>query len=413
LVLSLPMLRPGELPADLIRLDNGGELRGEFRGPVSRESESVVEIITWTGARVIVARPDTQFLTVRSQKLEEYETRAKQRPATVEACWELAEWCRTQGLSRQRSEQLEQLLAIDPQHEDAHRGLGHTFQQGRWMTRHEEMTARGYVRHGNRYVTQQELDLLQKSEAQREAEQAWFPRVRLWLGWSLGNHAARRAEGLEKFRAIRDPDAVAAIVNFLATHEQADVRRLGVEVLGQLTGSRPVGPLVARSLEDPDSDVRRTAFQTLDPDQHAEARARYAAALSHELNVVVRRAAVALKDVGDATVVPALIEALVTAHRYRVTYKELTPSYAVGSDGSLGLVSPGEIWLPPDVDLALRTGQLPYGVVVQPPPQSGVLKTTTVQRHERNPEVLSALKHLTGRDFGYDERTWQLWRASE
>ncbi|MCA9111068.1 MAG: hypothetical protein KDA52_14040 [Planctomycetaceae bacterium] len=60
----------------------------------------------------------------------------------------------------------------------------------------------------------------------------------------------------------------------------------------------------------------------------------------------------------------------------------------------------------------MRTGQLPYGAVVIPPPGGTVTKSTTVTRTERNVEVLEALKTLSGENFGFDERTWQLWWAA-
>lgn len=396
--------------ADLIRLKNGGEVRGT----VIRKSDgfrSEVSITTLTGARIVVDRVDIEFVTPRSINLELYESKVRRLPDTVEAHWELAEWCREKKLSRQREEQLEAILALDPDHEGAHRALRHQFHDGEWLTHEELMQSRGYIRYQRRWVTQQELDLIQKTEAEREAEQQWYGRIRLWLGWITGRHADRRQEGLANLTSLSDPDAVPALRQFLAEHEDAHVRMLFVQILSRLPGLKPLRPLVERSLEDPESRIRTEAIAGLDPRFQDEAIEFYVSALTNDLNTVVRRAALALRSIGTEEVVDELIEALVTEHRYKVTVRIQDQSYAVGSDGSIGMARGTA--LPPGIEGALRTGQLPYGAVVVPPRRATRTKTVTVKRSERNPEVRETLKTLTGQDFGYDERTWTLWWTAQ
>ena len=36
-----------------------------------------------------------------------------------------------------------------------------------------------------------------------------------------------------------------------------------------------------------------------------------------------------------------------------------------------------------------------------------------VKRDHQNAEVLTALQRITGKNFGYDERTWRLWWNAE
>ena len=101
-----------------------------------------------------------------------------------------------------------------------------------------------------------------------------------------------------------------------------------------------------------------------------------------------------------------LIDALATSHKMRVPQG---PAYAVGfnRNGTQGNLNSG---LPPDVEAALRSGQLPYGVVidnsnVRAPP----VKWVTVRVPLQNSEVLDALRTLSQQNFGYDKRAWRLW----
>jgi hypothetical protein len=397
--------------ADLIRLNNGGEIRGSVQHKTDLAGRTEVSIVTLTGARIVVSRSDIEFVTPRSIELEIYESRVRTLPDTIEAHWELAEWCRQNKLTRQRTEQLEAVLALDPDHEAAHKALRHTFHNGEWLSQEELMRSRGYIRHKNRWVTQQELDLIEKSAAEREAEQKWYGKIRLWAGWLTGRHPERRQEAIANLTALSDSDAVPAMQQFLAQHENPDVRLLCVRVLARLPGLKPLRPLVERSLDDEESTIRSEAIAGLSPDQHEGAIELYLSALTHDLNVVVRRAALALRSIGTQAEVDELIDALVTEHRYKVTVKIQDQSYAVGSDGSIGMAQ--GTMLPPEVEGALRTGQLPYGAVVIPPRSAVRTKTITVKRAEQNPEVRETLKQLTGQDFGYDQRTWHLWWAAQ
>ncbi|MBX3439560.1 MAG: HEAT repeat domain-containing protein [Planctomycetaceae bacterium] len=397
--------------ADVVRLKNGGEVRGTVETAVAGQAATDLTVTTLTGARVTLRRDDVQFVTRRSLKIEEYETRAREMTPTVDAHWELAEWCRENRLPRQREEQLQRILELETDHEAARRGLGYTRHGEQWMTRHEVMQADGYVRHNGRYVTRQELELIEKTQVQRDAEQEWLSKVRLWFAWATGSHAGRRTEGMQQLHEIRDPNAIHALAKLMADHDDPQVRRLFVDILGRMQGAAPVAPLVRRSLVDSDATIRTAAMSAIDPAQHKGARTLYVESLRNELRLIVCRAAVALGVIGDRYSVPPLIDALVTEHRYRVTYQEQTPSFAVGADGSIGF--PGSTsGLPADVEFLARTGQLPYGAVVLPPPGRTVTKSTIIKRREENMEVLGALKNLTGQDYGFDQRSWGLWWAA-
>lgn len=391
--------------ADLIRLKSGGEVRGEVDRKKSRPSQPQVFVTTMNGIEVVLDRTEIEFLTYRPHKVEVHETLARKAPDTVEGQWKMAEWCREQKLDQQREEHLERIVELDPDHLRAHRGLGHTERGGKWMSRDEVMTAAGYVKYKNRYITPQELALIEKTEAEQEAEQEWFQNIRLWKGWLTGRNEDRRTNANIEFLKIRDPNAVNGLVKAFQDDDSKLLRNYYVGILAKIGGAKPVKPLVAQSLHDVDYEVRYNALNALKEDQFEEAMPHFVEALKEDDNVVVRRGGRGLARVGDERVVPELIAALNTTHRYRVRVPKESTSFTNGNYGSPGVV------LPPEIEGLLRAGQLPNGVIVtnnQPVPT----KLVTIKYTHQNSEVHAALQKITGESFGYDERTWRLWRSA-
>lgn len=395
--------------ADLIHLKGGGEIRGKIDSrQISRQRQ--VTITTLSGGTVTVDADKIEFVTRRSLTTEEFETRLKLSEQTVEAFEELAEWCRLKNLKKQRLSVLQRIVELDPQHQAAHRGLGHIQYEGQWVSRDERMRAEGYVKHKGRYITRQQLELVQKDDAQLSAELAWYKSVRVWHGWLTGRHRDRSREGLKQLQAIDTVDAVSALTQFLGEDKRKASRMLYVEILVGIDGPRVAGSLALMSLRDKDQEVRYAALNGIPGDQQRAAIPVFLRGLKDELNAVVRRAAVGLNRVGNEEVVAALVDALVTSHRYRVRVPAKGQSVSFNADGSTTTQS----LLPPDVEAALRTGQLPYGVQVhQPQLTKKPTRTVIIKREHRNEEVLVALQKITGRDFGYNERTWHLWANSQ
>ena len=398
-------VQPAE--ADLIKLKNGGEVRGRIDRKRGSTKAAQVTIVTLNGTVVVVDRSQIEFVTRRSVKIEEYETRAKAIPHSIDAHLELAEWCRKNGLTRQRVEQLKSVIEIAADHEKAQAGLGHTLRNGKWMTRDEDMLSRGYVKYKNRYVTPQEMELIQKTKAELDREQAWYKDVRLWLNWIKGRKAELARQGLAELQQIIDPDAVAALSNFMHDDKSGKLRRLYVEILGRIPGNKPVKALVVQSRHDSNYEIRYESLNSLSSKQYEAAMPIFLRELRNESNVVVRRAGVGLQRVGDERAIPNLIAALITTHRYKVRVPKKGVGF--GTNGSFGGTT-GNSVLPPNIELMLRSGQLPNGVIINQPSQANVLtKVITIKYDHKNREVLSALSRLTGKDFSYDQRTWRLW----
>lgn len=125
-------LAVASLEADIVHLTNGRTLEGE---------------VTYQGDRVVV-KTDFGSVTLRREEVlrvehvatpeEEYEQRASAlAPEDTEGHYQLALWCRDQGLKGQAAAEARAVLAAVPDHEGAHRLLGHVLFDGRWMTEAE------------------------------------------------------------------------------------------------------------------------------------------------------------------------------------------------------------------------------------------------------------------------------------
>jgi hypothetical protein len=406
-IAAILTLSPCPVRADFVTLKNGGEIRGEFLGDVKAKSPGpAVSIRTLSGATVVVAGSEVDSLVRRRLVAEEYETRRRACPDTAESHWELADWCRQKTLSKEREAELRRVVELDPEHVPAHRALGHIRHKGRWGTQDEVMTARGYVKYKGKYLLPQELELIQQDERVTEAEKGWFRKVRLWHGWLDSGHSERQNEALAQLQAIKDPDAVAALAKSFRAVPTEEERLLYVEIIGRIDGEKPLQPLVLQSLWDESRPVRDAAIKGVRNRDVDKALPAYVRGLKNELNLIVNRAGTALGQIGNDTVVPYLIDALVTRHTYVIAVQDPTPG--VRSDGTM--TAPGQPVLPPQVEAMLAAGQLPYGVQVNQVTTSPArVREIPVEKDEENPEVLSSLTLLTGENFGYDEAAWRKW----
>ena len=403
-VLSAPPAR-----ADVIRLKSGGEVRGTVDRETAVASSPHVRIETLAGSLVAVAREDVEFISYRSPAVEEYESRKRRIPDTVEARWELAEWCREQGLREQRDEQLALIVRLDPEHEDAHRGLGHTLRNGEWMSRDEDMLVRGYIKHKGDWITPQELELIEQTEADREKELEWYRQIRQWHVWLTGRSIERSQRAYGELQRITDPYAVSGLRKFFSDEQDQRLRALFIQIVSQIPGRQAAVALANQSLNDVDGELRYEALNGIGPEQHEAAMPLFIRELRNGANEMVRRAALGLQRVGNEDAIPYLVDALVTTHTYRVWVD--APSISVNPNGTAA--QPQSV-LPPNIDLQLRTGQLPHGVIVNTPNQPPKPKRKmVVKRDHQNAEVLTALQRITGKNFGYDERTWRLWWNAE
>jgi len=397
--------------ADFVTLRSGGEVRGELladSGPAGGKQKLPAEVLTirtLSGAMVAIGKSEVESVVRRRLVLEDYETLRRAAPETVSAHWELAEWCRQKSLAKERENHLRRVVELDPEHTAAHRALGHVKHQGQWASQDDVMTSRGYVKYKGKYLLPQELELILQDERVSEAEKGWFRRVKMWQGWLDSDRPDRQTEALSQLQAIRDPDAVPALARTFKALPDEKQRLLYVEILTKILGDKPVSPLVLQSLWDESEAIRTAAIQGIRGKDVAKALPFYLRALKNGLNLIVNRSADALGQLGNDAIVPPLIDALITRH----VYTEVVPDVAPGvrSDGTQAPA--GQPVLPPNIEMLLAAGQLPYGVRVQYPLAPVRMKEITYEKDEQNQSVLAALNLLTGENFGFDEPTWHRW----
>ncbi len=418
-LLSVPPIQ-----ADVVKLRNGGLIRGEVTSkPTGKQKSkecSTVTVKTILGGVVEVPNSTVVEIVQRAKVLERYELLKRLTPDTVEGHRELAIWCKNQKLEEQRREQLQQILRLKPDDTPAHLALGHIKVGHQWFSREEYdrfMQAQGYVYYQGRYVTVQERELLEEKTSFTQKERDWFSKIRIWYRWLKGTKPKQRRLAWNKLRSVQDPAAVRALCHFLGKDADVAVRRLLATLLGRIHSEQAFQKLVQLTLQDHAPSVRLAAVKELSKRQWCEqARAVFRGALKSKSNLVVRHAAEALGEIGTSADVPSLIEAIVTVHSYRVPVTTYAPTYCFSTDGSFQIGGVPTVPLPPEVEIALRTGQLPYGVVVTPDPRALAARQTRlvrVQVRQENPEVVGALQKLTGQNFGFDRQAWWQWLESQ
>jgi hypothetical protein len=418
---------PRSASADLVKLKGGGELRGVFLDPIrsGKAPNQPVRVTTLTGGVVVVNSADVELVAKRSRQVEEYEWKSRMTPATVAGHWELQEWCRQNGLKKERELQLAVVISLEPNHADAHRLLGHIKEHGKWMTRDEAMTAKGYVKYKGKFLFPQEVELLELSEAQRESAGGWHKKLVVVQDWLHGPSQERQQQALQQLDQLADTNASGPLIKLFRNDPADPVRLVFVKTLGRVGGAGAVQALVLQSLFDTSPAVRAAAMEAISRKDRAQAIPIYLKGLKDELNEIVLRSAAGLGHFGDEEVVPSLIEALVTVHSYQVKVHETgylaqgsyPPEFSTqavinrpvdipvsipGIPLPLSSSNPGAIYNPGN--LGATTPQ-----VVQLPPLVSRDRIQVISHPQQNMEVLAALRKLTREDFGYDQRTWRIW----
>ena len=342
----------------------------------------------------------------KPKRIVAYEKIAARYSDDVEGNWALAEWCKRQRLATRRKQHLRRVLELEPDHAGARRALRYVRRGDRWLTREQSMTSRGYVRYRGRWILPQQRDLLVSKKRQSVETKQWMRKVKLWISYSQDRRPRLQEQGLANLRAIEDPAALGALDRLLGEQEDETYRLLLVEILSNIDDPKVTSQLIARSLTDPSGEVRSRAVDLIVRRSDLDALEKYKRALHSKDNVVVRRAAVALSEFEDVSVVPALIEALVTTHKVRVFssrpsgfgFSSTTVSPSGLGVGTLPGTAQGPIILP-------STGGIGLGYGGKAPKMARV--------EIRNNEALFALNKLTGKNFSFDKDAWRLYWETE
>lgn len=392
------------LPAhgDEVRLSEDGVIRGQV---ITYPRDRQVVVRSLTGTVYTLDWANTAGTTKRRDIVDEYLTRdrAAERSGRVADRMQLADWCRENRLESRRREQLQRLLELDPEHVAARVELGHVWQDGRWMTPDEQQRAKGLVLYNGKWVTPAVRQLLLQNADEQARSRDWYRRTKRWLAAIDGRDGRLKAKALREIASIDDEAALATLRRNFATHDRVDVRRHTIIALENIGGDRAAAVLATMAVEDAEDALRVEAVEAIERESVPFATGQIAKQLLSNSNDSVRRAAAALHWLGDETVVPKLIPALVTKHAIVVEVPIPAQRFGVGG-GSIG---PAQPIIHPAEMIARAGGPAP---IYEPSRQPTRRQRVRVER--KNREVLQALQKLTGQDFGFNERLWWTWLQS-
>jgi hypothetical protein len=428
----------GECRADRIMLRGGGQLRGKVLPDPLHPDRST--ILTETGKTPLNFQK-AQILQVITEPspLDEYLARRDQVEPTASAQFELGLWCEQHKLKDLAQVHYEAALKQDKTFAPAHQKLGHVLYSDTWLWGDELREAQGLVRHKGQWMSSQEKERREAQEATGAEQASWVRRLKLLRQSIVNGPDERRREAEAQLMEIRDPIAVAPLVQVLGEGSEP-LRTLLDRVLTAIDGPEASSALVRHILYETDADVRRGTMDSLSKRKEVNVEPALVKALQSKSPAIVNRAAWALGQLGAVATVPRLIPALFTT-QYRIvippigggtsggnfgaSFGSVAPTPGMGSSPYLynyGVSSYGMLTPP-----VVGPGVAAFGASAVPLPtlpsnsfsaNGGVTGTRSgpppriVPYTFRNVEVLATLVKLTGQDFGFDIPTWQRWVTS-
>lgn len=370
--------------ADLFVLRQGGRLRGTW---LNRQEPPPVQysIQTEEGAVLKLDASEVRLALPQDAKAAEYERRLECCADTVEGHWQLAEWCRGQGLKEPRESHLQRVLELSPDHAGARHALGYSQLRGEWVTRDGIQRQRGYQRYAGRWRLPQEIELLEASQDSEQAQKRWLVQMVRWREM-LNTSTTREAH--QGFESIRDPQAVRGLRILLKQEAYRQVKLLYLDALERIGTPAAIDALVDGTLQDPDEEIFHACLEKILRLRPPHVEKRYVAALKDDSNVRVNRAAYALGQLREKSVFSPLIRALVTTHT--IVIPKASDAYTA--------------------TFARTDGGAPLGGTGFSAGGEPLVISQTVN----NQEVLSALIRLSGGvNYGFDKQAWQYWLDNE
>lgn len=388
---TLSLLFVATARADTVVLKGGGQISGEILGEDHPSPETKpqdwIRIRTRDGVLLEIPRTQVAEVVRLSAVQAEYERLREKTPDTVEGHFGLADWCRDHHLPQQRELHLRRIIELEPDNARARALLGYQKVGNEWKTRDEIMKSMGYVLYKGRWMLPQQVQLEQEKEEQTAVHREWAQKIHRLL-----NRFEADPVGVEhELRSIKDPAAVKPLVLAMKDERRDVVRLTLADVLGGIGSPEAIRALAIIAIEDPVEEVRLRALEFLAPTRSGEVVAYFVGRLQDKDNTIVNRAGEALKRMGDPSAIPALIDALVTRHKFVIPGRR--PPGAIGAGFS-----------------SSSTGQsgMSFGA------GGGGDSTKIVERAIPNRAVLEALVELSGgKNFGFDVRLWKQWYAEQ
>jgi len=325
--------------ADVFYLSNGGRIEGTLLNPDRRPRANYI-VKSGLGATLTLSNDQVDRVVVKSKLQSYYEARLQTLSDTVDAHFDMARRCKLAKMEKQRVFHLEQVLRLDPNHEESRYALGYSRIEGKWMRQDEWMIEQGYVRDRGAWRLPQEMEIVRATEAADRVTIEWRKKLKTWRSWIIKGRDRVR-EGERNIRRIRDPRAAVAFAEQLDNEkEPRQLKLLYVDMLGSLPCAVSVDSLVKHSMEDLDSRVREACRDEVTRVGSQRATELFVIHLKDSDRLKVNRAAAALAQLKAKSATLPLIEALVTEHKVLTgSGGGLTPTFS--DQGGAGLSAGG------------------------------------------------------------------------
>ncbi len=416
----IALLLPRTARSDTIVLRGGGQVEGKVV-PDPKDKDRV-QVWLLKGRKPLSFRKG-QILEVVSKPtaLDEYFEKTKKAPETPQGQYDLGIWCEQNKLVDLAKLHFEGALAIDKSFEPAHKKLGHVYHGGYWVTRDELNSIQGLVKYKGRWVSAEERAQREADDKLLAVKNEWVQRIKMLRQSILSSSTDRRREAESQLMAIREAEAVGALLRVLG-NDEAPMRILLSQVLSVIPEEQATLGLVKQMLAEPNPSVRPIIFEKLKERDRPTVVRSLTRALATEQIMIINRAAWTLNNLNAEEAVPALIRALLTNEQQIVMVPPNNSN--VGAGGSplvpIAVNNGGAAFLTPPV---VGQGVVAFGTVSTPAygmpgvPVGGQINTQAEPRlvtfTYRNTEVLAALQKLTGQDFDYDVNAWRQWVSRE
>ncbi|MCC9657656.1 HEAT repeat domain-containing protein [Rhodopirellula halodulae] len=369
----------GSVAADTVTLNSGGQMTGKVREVDSAKNPY---ILVQVDSELSVALPKANSrLVVSDEKLQEYRQRVVRAGLDGQAHYELASWCKENGLLQQRQYHLLRTIDLIPDHANARAALRYVERDGKWILYEEWRRSQGLVKdRKGHWVLPEVITWRSSSDENDKTAKRWIKTIKQLLAKILRGDN----EAMEELIAISDPLASQAMAKELVDSQSKGtawrpVRMVWLKKLMEFRTGPAVEAIVKTGLLEPDDVVREEALKWLQTNETGSAIATYMPWLKSNSPKQVKAAARALSYFPNPEAAFAYIDALVTIEK---------KAQQVGGGTQAGFDNTG-------------SGGFSQGS-----------KQVVVNKPHRHPEVLQLLRAIAPDvDFGYDKSAWKQYFA--
>ncbi len=381
---------------DEFELSDGRTITGSLRREIP-VSETVKQFVVDVRPGVTVLLNSDQIKqhtrTVKDAQ-DAYAEEMKKYQDTVEFHLMMAGKCTRWNLNVNKLAHYERVLNLDPNNGAARAALGYTKgKDGRWVKLDAEMTeGRGKVRDGKRYVFAEVMDIPAIQAADKTELSNLHREVSRWQQ-DVMDQNRRATESLEKLKSFQGRHASSVIRELLFPKSSpgmrkvpapAPMRLIYVSVLARLKDPIAIRTLIdlslkegsmpdAQSLPEVSNAVLQSTIETLRNIAPEAASYAYLAVLASDNIAELNHAARLLQEMKQPSTVLPLIERLVSVHRQK---RQAPPPNYNMNQGTMTMGNP---------------------------------KPVIEEIRSENQDVRTALRELTGKDFGFNKAEWMDW----